>query len=118
VARVGWKGKLDPNLLSDAARRGYDTLLTNDSGQLDNPNESQAIRDSGMHEIRYQQDTRPRPSGGSQAGPVAVMPLTEELLFWIATPVSKPVMVPGPVTTTPVTLEAMMMPWLATAAGT
>ena len=55
---------------------------------------------------------------GAQGGPVAVMPLTEALLLWIATPVSKPVMVPGPVTTTPVRLEAMMIPWLATAAGT
>jgi hypothetical protein len=39
-------------------------LLTNDSGQLDNPAASRAIRDSGMHHIRYQQDTRPRPSSG------------------------------------------------------
>jgi hypothetical protein len=58
VADIGWKGKKDRFLLPDAARRGYDALLTNDSAQLDSAEESRAIRDSRMHHIRYRQDPR------------------------------------------------------------
>ncbi|WP_414635887.1 DUF5615 family PIN-like protein [Actinophytocola sp.] len=58
VQALGWKGKKDPVLLRDASRRGYDALLTNDHAQLDDVAESRAIRDSGMHHIRYRQDTR------------------------------------------------------------
>lgn len=58
VEGIGWKGKKDRFLLPDAARSGYDALLTNDSAQLDDPEESRAIRDSGMHHIRYQQNPR------------------------------------------------------------
>lgn len=53
VERIGWKGKKDRFLLPDAAQRGCEALITNDSGQLDNPDECRAIRDSGMHHIRY-----------------------------------------------------------------
>jgi len=53
VQLIGWKGKKDKFLLPDAAARGYDALITNDSGQLDNPDECRAIRDSGMHHVRY-----------------------------------------------------------------
>jgi hypothetical protein len=63
VEPLGWKGKKDRFLLPDAAQRSYDALLTNDSGQLDNVDECRAIRDSGMHHIRYRQDTR-RGGGG------------------------------------------------------
>lgn len=48
VERIGWKGKKDRFLLPDASARGYDGLLTKDSAQLDSPDESRAIRDSGM----------------------------------------------------------------------
>lgn len=58
VEDLGWKGKKDRFLLPDAARQGYDALVTNDSGQLVSAEESRAIRDSGMHHIRYYQDTR------------------------------------------------------------
>jgi len=58
VQDLGWKGKKDRFLLRDASRRGYDALLTNDSAQLDDADESRAIRDSGLHHIRYRQDTR------------------------------------------------------------
>ena len=53
VEGIGWKGKKDRFLLPDAAARGYEVLLTNDSGQLDNPGECHAIRDSRMHHVRY-----------------------------------------------------------------
>jgi PIN like domain len=56
--QLGWKGKKDRFLLPDARRRGYDALLTNDSGQLDSVEECRAIRDSQIHHLRYHQDTR------------------------------------------------------------
>src|ERR1700712_2296818 len=52
VEGLGWKGKKDLHLLPDAAARGYDALVTNDSGQLDNPDECIAIKKSAMHHIR------------------------------------------------------------------
>jgi hypothetical protein len=39
--------------LADAAARGYDVLVTNDSGQMDSPKECRDIRDSGIHHTRY-----------------------------------------------------------------
>lgn len=53
VNQVGWKGKQDRFLLPDASDRGYDVLLTNDSNQLDDPRETDAIRRSGLHHVRY-----------------------------------------------------------------
>lgn len=58
VNELRWKGKEDRFLLPDAARKGYDAFVTNDNRQLTDPEESRAIRDSGMHHIRYGQDTR------------------------------------------------------------
>lgn len=64
VDELGWKSKKDLNLLADAARRGFDAILTNDSKQLDDADECRAIRDSGMHHIRYRQRTGRGDSGG------------------------------------------------------
>src|SRR5664280_1387143 len=49
VQGLGWKGKPDHFLLADAAARGYDVLVTNDSGQMDSPTECRDLRDSGIH---------------------------------------------------------------------
>ena len=57
IDELGWKSKTDQNLLADAASKGYQAFLTNDSKQLDSAVESRAIRDSGMHHIRYRQQT-------------------------------------------------------------
>lgn len=57
VQELGWKGKKDRFLLPDAKRRNYQALLTNDSAQLDDVDESRAIRDCGLHHIRYPHDT-------------------------------------------------------------
>lgn len=69
-------------MLPDAARRSYDVLVTNDSRQLDNPDETRAIRDSGMHHVRYHQDTR-RGVDGLASAMAAVMaairPIVREL---------------------------------------
>ena len=80
VEGIGWKGKKDRFLLPDAAARGYDVLLTNDSGQLDNPTECRAIRDSDMHHVRYR--IRPGLDGLSNAmGAVmaAIRPVMNDL---------------------------------------
>lgn len=64
VDELGWKSKKDLNLLADAAGRGFNAILTNDSKQLDDADECRAIRDSGMHHIRYRQRTGRGESGG------------------------------------------------------
>jgi hypothetical protein len=37
---------------------GYDLLLTNDSAQLADVDECRAIKDSGLHHVRYHQNTK------------------------------------------------------------
>jgi hypothetical protein len=53
VNTLGWAGKKDRFLLPDARKRGYSALLTNDSNQLEDPDETDAIRKSGLHHVRY-----------------------------------------------------------------
>lgn len=53
VHGLKWKGKKDIRLLADAAGRGYEVFVTNDSNQLNDVDESRAIRGSGMHHVRY-----------------------------------------------------------------
>lgn len=55
VSEIGWRGKKDQLLLGDAGRAGYEAFLTLDQAQLADPDECRAIRDSGMHHIRYEQ---------------------------------------------------------------
>lgn len=55
VSEIGWRGKKDQLLLGDAGRAGYEAFLTLDKAQLADPDECRAIRDSGMHHIRYEQ---------------------------------------------------------------
>lgn len=57
VDGIRWKSKKDLALLRDAGRHGYRVLITNDKNQLENVEECRAIRDSGMHHVRYEQDT-------------------------------------------------------------
>lgn len=64
VDDLHWKSKKDLRLLPDAAGRGFDAILTNDSKQLDDAEECRAIRDSGLHHIRYRQQTGRGDSGG------------------------------------------------------
>lgn len=66
VDDLHWKSKKDVNLLADAAGRGFQAILTNDSKQLDDVGECRAIRDSGLHHIRYRQHTGRGESDGLQ----------------------------------------------------
>ena len=79
VQQLGWKGKKDRFLLPDARRRNYDALLTNDSAQLDDVDESRAIRDSGLHHIRYPQNTN-RGIDGLALAMAAVMASIRQIL--------------------------------------
>ncbi len=82
VDRLQWKSKKDHNLFADAPQRGYEALITNDKGQINNPEECRDIRDSGMHHIRYDQDTSKGKEGLALAmGAIlaAIVPLVKEL---------------------------------------
>jgi PIN like domain len=55
VSERGWSGKKDRQLLRDAKHAGYDVFVTRDNSQLSDPNECRAIKDSGLHHVRYSQ---------------------------------------------------------------
>jgi PIN like domain len=59
IDELGWKQKSDLFVYRDARRRGFDAVLTNDKSQLADPKECRAIKQSGLHHIRYHHDTRP-----------------------------------------------------------
>jgi hypothetical protein len=53
VNDLRWKSKKDAALLADAVTRGFGVFLTNDVRQLEDPAETDAIRRSGIHHVRY-----------------------------------------------------------------
>lgn len=53
VHGLGWTGKKDKQVLADAARAGFEMLVTNDSAQLDDPDETSFIKTSGLHHVTY-----------------------------------------------------------------
>lgn len=55
VHDLGWSGKKDVPLLHDARAARYEVFVTNDSNQLDDPAETDAIRKSRLHHVRYRQ---------------------------------------------------------------
>jgi hypothetical protein len=63
VSEIRWAGKEDLALLPDAARKGFDMFLTRDARQLEDPWETEAIKKSGMHHIRFSQAQRHGRSG-------------------------------------------------------
>lgn len=65
VNDLRWKSKKDVALLADAVTRGFEVFLTNDVRQLDDPAETDAIRRSGIHHVRY----RGPPCKSDRAGP-------------------------------------------------
>lgn len=50
-----WSAKKDVPLLRDAGAAGYDVFVTNDWNQLDDPAETDAIKKSRLHHVRYNQ---------------------------------------------------------------
>jgi len=55
VHTLGWSSKKDLFVLRDAAAQGFEVLVTNDASQLDDPDETDAIKKSGLHHVRYGQ---------------------------------------------------------------
>lgn len=53
VHGLGWTGKKDKNVLADASRAEFDALVTNDSSQLNDPDETSWIKASGLHHVTY-----------------------------------------------------------------
>jgi hypothetical protein len=53
VHELGWSKKKDIPLLRDAAAASYDVFITNDANQFDDPHETEAIRKSRLHHVRY-----------------------------------------------------------------
>ena len=82
VQDLSWKAKRDVDLLHDAKRRGYSVLLTNDRSQLSDPEETRAIRQSGLHHVTYKMPAVGGMKGlGRALGSVAAaMPLVVEQL--------------------------------------
>ena len=50
-----WGGKKDRFVLRDADRAGYHVFITRDGHQLSDPDECDAIRESELHHVRYEQ---------------------------------------------------------------
>lgn len=55
LTQLHWSGKKDHAVLADARSRGYDVFLTNDCAQLDDPDETDAIKRAKIHPVRYGQ---------------------------------------------------------------
>jgi hypothetical protein len=55
IDELRWKGKPDVQLFADAAKRGYDAVLTLDLDQLDSAEEARALKRSGLHHIGIHQ---------------------------------------------------------------
>jgi len=55
ATQVRLAGRKDVDLLGLARQRGYQCVVTNDHGQLDDPEETRAIARSGLHHVRYSQ---------------------------------------------------------------
>jgi hypothetical protein len=55
VDELRWKGKLDPYLFQDAARRGFDALIALDVDQLADPGLCKALKASGLHHLSLRQ---------------------------------------------------------------
>lgn len=55
VTSLQWGAKKDFAIYRDARQAGFEAIVTNDSRQLDDPEEVRAIARAGLHHIRYSQ---------------------------------------------------------------
>jgi hypothetical protein len=80
VEGIKWKGKKDSQLLQDIAAAGYDAFVTQDANQLSDPKETELIRKSKVHHIRFSQDEGVAGFARAVGGLIAAMPdVAEEL---------------------------------------
>ncbi len=81
VSEIRWKGKKDRPLLRDAKQAGFDVFITRDHNQLSDPQECKAIKDSGLHHVRFSQRREGLAGLASALGSViAAMPAVMEEL--------------------------------------
>ncbi|MEI6621174.1 MAG: hypothetical protein WCP28_04635 [Actinomycetes bacterium] len=81
VANIKWKSKKDIPLYADAKTRGYTLIITNDLRQLEDPEETKAIKRSGLHHLRYRRKGRGLAAqAGSLASLVAALPAVVEVI--------------------------------------
>ena len=52
----GWQGKKDRPLFADAAAARFETIVTNNLKQFNDPGECSAIQKSGLHHVSYALD--------------------------------------------------------------
>lgn len=75
VQELNWKSKKDKHVLPDARSRRYQVFVTNDSNQLEDPDECDAIKRSGLHHVSYRQRHKGREGLALALGAVvAAMP--------------------------------------------
>lgn len=80
VRGCGWSGKKDVPLYADAARRGFDVMVSANHRQLLIPEEVTAIRKSRMHVIHYDQADGIRGMGRTAGGLLAaIVPVFADL---------------------------------------
>lgn len=76
VTELKWSGKKDVQVLLDASGKGYDVFLTKDGRQLDDPDETDAIKRASIHHVRYSQKEKGLTGLGLAMGAIlAAMPL-------------------------------------------
>jgi hypothetical protein len=54
---LGWQGMMDRDLLPAAVAAGYEVLVTAEADQLRDPEACRALRQAGLHHVRFPQDT-------------------------------------------------------------
>ena len=76
LTELAWAVTKDRMVLSEARRAGYHVIITRDRGQLDDPAECDAIKESGLHHIRYgQRDKGVQGLALALGAVIAAMPL-------------------------------------------
>ena len=80
VRARGWSGKKDVPLYADAAKRGFNVMVSGNHQQLLIPDEARAIRKSKMHVVHYEQADGISGLGRTAGGLLAaIVPVIAEL---------------------------------------
>lgn len=81
VRELSWNGKKDVHLLHDAAKRGFQVFITQNTAQFLDHRECAAIKKSGMHHVSYDVPTDGLRGLGLAAGALsaAIHPILAEL---------------------------------------
>lgn len=74
VDTINWNGKKDKNLIPDAVAKGYQALVTKDSNQLEDPDECDILKRSGIHHVRFAQGRGRKGLARSMGALIAAMP--------------------------------------------